>query len=75
MTVYLSPASGVHLLTSSVGSGMVPMEDHNGGDRLTYFIYYAHGTDVGPWELSLELVVSGKKSYLLKLYRTHFNLT
>jgi len=25
---------------------------------LTYFIYYSHGADVGPWELSLELVVS-----------------
>ena len=57
MTVYLSPASGVHLLTSSLGS-LYPIEDYDGGDRLTYFIYYSHGADVGPWEVSLELVVS-----------------
>lgn len=57
MTVYLSPASGVDLLTSSLGP-LYPIEDQNGGDGLTYFIYYSHGTDVGPWELSLDLVVS-----------------
>ncbi|KAL9950991.1 hypothetical protein ACROYT_G043577 [Oculina patagonica] len=67
MTVYLSPASGVDLLTSSLGS-LYPIEDHNGGDRVTYFIYYSHGTDVGPWELSLDLVAHRKlpaKSSLL----------
>ena len=65
MTVYLTPASGVDLLTSSLGP-LYPIEDQNGGDRLTYFIYYSHGTDVGPWELSLDLVVS----YDLKRPRT-----
>lgn len=60
MTVYLSPASGVNLLRSSLGS-LYPIQDYNGGDRLTYFIYYSHGSDdVGPWELSLHLVVSNK---------------
>ena len=57
MTVYLSPASGVDLVTSSLGP-LFPIEDQNGGDRVTYFIYYSHGTDAGPWELSLDLVVS-----------------
>ena len=57
MTVYLSPASGVDLLMSSLGP-LYPIEDQNGGNRVTYFIYYSHGTDVGPWELSLDLVVS-----------------
>lgn len=61
MTIYLSPASGVDLLTSSLGP-LYPIEDQNGEDRVTYFIYYSHGTDVGPWELSLDLVVS----YILK---------
>ena len=56
MTVYLSPSSGVHLLSSSLGT-LYPIEDENGGDRVTYFIYYSHGADVGPWEFSLELVV------------------
>ena len=56
MTVYLSPASGVTVLSSSLGA-LYPIEDHDGTDRLTYFIYYSHGTDVGPWELSLELLV------------------
>jgi len=67
MTVYLSPASGVDLLTSSLGP-LYPIEDRNGEDRVTYFIYYSHGTDVGPWELSLDLVAQGKlpaKSSLL----------
>ena len=57
MTVYLSPASGVYLLMSSLGP-LYPIEDYDGGDRITYFIYYSHGTDVGPWELSLDLMVS-----------------
>lgn len=57
MCVYLSPATGVDLLTSSLGP-LYPIADHNGGDRITYFIYYSHGTDVGPWELALELLVS-----------------
>lgn len=57
MTVYLSPASGVDLLTSSLGP-LYPIEDQNGGDRVTYFIYYSHGTYTGPWELSVDLVVS-----------------
>ena len=57
MTVYLSPASGVALLTSSLGP-LYPIADHDGGDRVTYFIYYSHGVDTGPWELSLDLVVS-----------------
>ena len=56
MTVYLSPSSGVNLLSSSLGT-LYPIEDENGGDRVTYFIYYSHGADVGPWEFSLELVV------------------
>ena len=56
MTVYLSPSSGVNLLSSSLGT-LFPIEDENGGDRVTYFIYYSHGADVGPWEFSLELVV------------------
>lgn len=56
MTVYLSPSSGVSLLSSSLGT-LYPIEDENGGDRVTYFIYYSHGADVGPWEFSLELVV------------------
>ena len=56
MTVYLSPASGVDLLTSSLGP-LYPIEDQNGGDRVTYFIYYSHGTYTGPWELSFDLVV------------------
>ena len=55
MAVYVSPASDVDLLTSSLGP-LLPIQD--GGDRVVYFIYYSHGTDVGPWELSLELLVS-----------------
>ena len=57
MTVYLSPASGVYLVRSSLGS-LYPIQDEDGGDRLTYFIYYSHGTDVGPWEFTLYVAVS-----------------
>ena len=57
MTVYISPASGVYLVRSSVGS-LYPIQDHDGGDRLTYFIYYSHGTDVGPWEFMFYVAVS-----------------
>ena len=45
MAVYVSPASDVDLLTSSLGP-LLPIQD--GGDRVVYFIYYSHGTDVGP---------------------------
>ena len=55
MAVYVSPASDVDLLTSSLGP-LLPIQD--GGDRVVYFIYYSHGTDVGSWELLLELLVS-----------------
>ena len=55
MAVYVSPASNVDLLTSSLGA-FLPIQD--GGDRAVYFIYYSHGVDVGPWELFLELMVS-----------------
>ena len=54
MAVYVSPASDVDLLTSSLGP-LLPIQD--GGDRVVYFIYYSHCTDVGPWELLLELLV------------------
>ena len=57
MTVYLSPMSSVDLAWSSLGH-LYPVEIHDSQDRLTYFIYYSHGTDVGPWELSLVLDVS-----------------
>ena len=43
MAVYVSPASDVDLLTSSLGP-LLPIQD--GGDRVVYFIYYSHGTDV-----------------------------
>ena len=65
MTVYLSPASGVDLLTSSLGP-LYPIQDQNDGDRATYFIYYSHDADVGPWELSLDLEVS----YTCRLKKT-----
>ena len=55
MAVYVSPASDVDLLTSSLGP-LLPIQD--GGDGVVYFIYYSHGTDVGSWELLLELLVS-----------------
>ena len=55
MAVYVSPASDIDLLTSSLGP-LLPIQD--GGDRVVYFIYYSHGTDVGSWELLLELLVS-----------------
>ena len=55
MAVYVSPASDVDLLTSSLGP-LLPIQD--GGDRVVHFIYYSHGTDVGSWELLLELLVS-----------------
>ena len=55
MAVYVSPASDVDLLTSSLGP-LLPIQD--GGDGVVYFIYYSHGTDVGSWELFLELLVS-----------------
>nr|XP_058956057.1 uncharacterized protein LOC131783342 [Pocillopora verrucosa] len=53
MAVYVSPASDIDLLTSSL-SPLLPIQD--GGDRVVYFIYYSHCTDVGPWELLLELL-------------------
>ena len=55
MAVYVSPASDVDMLTSSL-CPLLPIQD--GGDRVVYFIYYSHGTDVGPWEILLELLVS-----------------
>ena len=55
MAVYVSPASDIDLLTSSLGP-LLPIQD--GGDRVVYFIYYSHFTDVGPRELLLELLVS-----------------
>ena len=64
MAVYVSPASDVDLLTSSLGP-LLPIQD--GGDRVVYFIYYSHGTDVGPWELSLELLVSRTITVLIML--------
>ena len=57
MTVYLCPASGVYLVRSSLGS-LYPIQGEADGGRWTYFIYYSHGTDVGPWEFSLYLAVS-----------------
>lgn len=57
MTAYLSPASKVHLVNSSLGT-LYPTVDEDAGDREVYFIFYCHATDVGPWELSLDLVVS-----------------
>ena len=57
MTVYLSPASGVYLVRSSLGS-LYPIQDEDGRDRLTYFIYYSHGADVGPWEFTFYVAVS-----------------
>ena len=54
MAVYVSPASDIDLLTSSL-SPLLPIQD--GGDSVVYFIYYSHCTDVGPWELLLELLV------------------
>ena len=64
MAVYVSPASDVDLLTSSLGP-LLPIQD--GGDRVVYFIYYSHGTDVGPWELLLELLVSWTITVLIIL--------
>ena len=51
----MSPASDIDLLTSSLGP-LLPIQD--GGDRVVYFIFYSHSTDVGQWELLLELLVS-----------------
>ena len=68
MAVYVSPASDVDLLTSSLGP-LLPIQD--GGDRVVYFIYYSHGTDVGPWELSLELLVSRTITVLIILVITN----
>ena len=48
MAVYVSPASDIDLLTSSLGP-LLPIQD--GGDRVVYFIFYSHSTDVGQWEL------------------------
>ena len=68
MAVYVSPASDVDLLTSSLGP-LLPIQD--GGDRVVHFIYYSHGTDVGPWELSLELLVSRTITVLIILVITN----
>ena len=57
MTAYLSPASKVHLVNSSLGT-LYPTVDEDAGDRKVYFIFYCHATDVGPWELSLDFMVS-----------------
>lgn len=57
MTAYLSPASKVHLVNSSLGT-LYPTVDEDAGDREVYFIFYCQATDVGPWELSLDLEVS-----------------
>ena len=64
MAVYISPDSDVDLLTSSLGP-LLPIQD--GGDRVVYFIYNSHGTDLGPWELSLELLVSPTITVLIML--------
>ena len=57
MTAYLSPAGKVHLVNSSLGT-LYPTVDEDAGDRKVYFIFYCHATDVGPWELSLDFMVS-----------------
>ena len=57
MNMYLSPASGVHVVNSSLGS-LYLTEDEDAGDRETYFIYYCQAIGDESWEFSLDLTVS-----------------